>query len=226
MLRLIVVSLFLAAGLAAGLSLSRSATATLTPSLPTVTVETTPTLPVTSTSTTSTTVVTTELSSTSAATTTSSTVTRPTPPSGTVLLQPRTRAGGCVLRAVPDRRCSPGAYDAGMTSAVLCSAGSSAARDRSVPASERRAVEAAYGLPPRRYGRALEIDAVVSLNLGGSTDVANLFPERAPGYLLKNRLERRLHTLVCSGAMTLRAAQVGIARDWRQLYAAVFGDRR
>jgi hypothetical protein len=63
----------------------------------------------------------------------------------------------------------------------------------------------------------------VPLELGGSNDVANLFPEQAPGYHSKDSLENRLHALVCAGAMTLRSAQEQIASDWEALYRRVFG---
>jgi len=81
-------------------------------------------------------------------------------------------------------------------------------------------------MAPAYYGRSIEIDHIVSLELGGSNDIANLFPEPGFGpadYHVKDRLENRLHDLVCSGAMTLRAAQQGIARDWEALYTRVFG---
>src|SRR5262249_26496084 len=136
----------------------------------------------------------------------------------TVLLRPRTRATGCLLGPNPDRRCSPGAYYGGLTAPVICSPSFHTSAIRNVPESERFAVERAYGIPPGHYGRTLEIDHIVALELGGSNDVANLFPEEAnahPGYRLKDRLENRLHALVCSGQMSLRAAQRGIAADWQ-----------
>ena len=78
----------------------------------------------------------------------------------------------------------------------------------------------------RSYGRTIEIDHIVSLELGGSNDIANLYPE--PGsvrasYHVKDKLENKLHDLVCSGAMTLRTAQRGIASNWEKLYKHVFG---
>jgi hypothetical protein len=76
-------------------------------------------------------------------------------------------------------------------------------------------------MQPTYYGRSLEIDHIVSLELGGSNAIANLFPER--GYQVKDRLENKLHDLVCAGRMTLRAAQVGIATDWKKLYQRVYG---
>jgi hypothetical protein len=76
------------------------------------------------------------------------------------------------------------------------------------------------------YGDTLEIDHIVSLELGGSNDIANLYPEKAnaePGYHVKDGLENRLHGLVCSGAMSLRSAQRGIASNWQALYRDVYG---
>jgi HNH endonuclease len=147
----------------------------------------------------------------------------------TVLLSSRTRAAGCRVGARPDRRCSPGAYDAGLTKAVLCSATFRTSAVRHVTESEKHAVEREYGLSQRGYGSTLEIDHIIPLELGGSNDIANLFPERAsfvggdPGFRLKDKLENRLHELVCSGAMRLSAARSGIASDWIALYSNAFG---
>jgi len=106
---------------------------------------------------------------------------------------------------------------------VLCSPGFHTSTIRNVPDSERHAVEIEYGLQPRGYGSTLEIDHIISLELGGSNSIANLYPERAPGYHLKDKLENRLHDMVCSGRIALRAAQTGIARNWQGLYANAFG---
>ncbi|HXR12899.1 MAG TPA: zinc-binding alcohol dehydrogenase family protein, partial [Gaiellaceae bacterium] len=115
--------------------------------------------------------------------------------------------------------CSPGAYSSGLTRAVICADGFSTDTIRNVPESEKHAVEIEYGMAPASYGSTLEIDHIVPLELGGSNDAANLFPERAPGYHAKDRLENKLHDLVCSGRMQLRAAQRGISADWPALYA-------
>jgi hypothetical protein len=144
----------------------------------------------------------------------------------TVPLAPRSRTEACVLGANPDRRCSPGAYYRGLTKRVLCSPSFHTGDVRSVPDAEKHAVERAYGLEVKRYGSALEIDHIVSLELGGSNDIANLFPERAdahPGFRVKDALENKVHALVCSGAITLTAARHGIAENWQALYRRVFG---
>ena len=110
---------------------------------------------------------------------------------------------------------------------MLCSAGFRTSAIRNVPQSEKYAVERDYGLRPGHYGRSLEIDHIVSLELGGSNDIANLFPEREnahPGYHVKDKLENRLHAMVCAGQIDLRVAQRGMAADWQALYRKVYGD--
>jgi len=144
----------------------------------------------------------------------------------TVLLAPRTRTSSCRRGAEPDRRCSPGAYYARLTKAVICAGGFRTGSIRNVPQQEKFAVEQEYGMHAAYYGRSIEIDHIVSLELGGSNDIANLFPEPGSGtanYHLKDRLENRLHEMVCAGALSLAAAQRGIARDWEALYRHVFG---
>jgi hypothetical protein len=141
----------------------------------------------------------------------------------TLLVRRRTRSAGCTLGAKPDRRCSPGALDVARTAAVICAKTFHTSDVRSVSSAEKHQVEVEYGLEPKRYGTTLEIDHIVSLELGGSNDVANLYPELAPGYHVKDALENRLHQLVCAGKITLRSAQRHIAADWEALYAKVFG---
>jgi hypothetical protein len=144
----------------------------------------------------------------------------------TVLLGKRTKASGCRLGANPDRRCSPGAYYAKLTGSVICASSFRTGSIRNVPQSEKYAVEKEYGMTPRSYGRTLEIDHIVSLELGGSNDIANLFPEKAnanPGYHVKDRLENKLHDLVCAGQMNLRSTQRQIAKNWQALYRRVYG---
>jgi hypothetical protein len=143
----------------------------------------------------------------------------------TVLIAPRTRTAGCRRGAEPDRRCSPGAYYSGLTRAVICSPSFHTSTIRDVPQSEKFQVETEYGMPAAYYGYTIEIDHIVPLELGGSNDSANLFPEAGSGrsnYHVKDELENRLHDLVCSGAIPLRTAQQGIATNWQTLYRKVF----
>ena len=147
----------------------------------------------------------------------------------TVPLARQTKTSGCVLGPLPDRRCSPGAYSSKLTKRVLCSSSFRTGPIRNVPLSVKHQVEAAYGLKPGSYGSTLEIDHIVSLELGGSNDPRNLYPERAafangaPGYHVKDQLENVVHRAVCGGAIGLRAAQRQIAGNWEQLYQRVLG---
>jgi hypothetical protein len=66
-----------------------------------------------------------------------------------------------------------------------------------------------------------EVDHFVSLELGGSNDISNLFPEAAepkPGFHEKDRVENYLHDQVCRGALTLAEAQREIATNWLAVY--------
>ncbi len=149
-----------------------------------------------------------------------------TDPYPTRLLGPRTRTSGChVHGALPDRACSPGAVFVGVSLATICTTGYTA-RVRSVGTDERASIFHEYGLPYRSYGRSYEIDHIVSLELGGSNNAANLYPEAAtppPGYHVKDRLENRLHRLVCANQLPLGVVQRDIARNWVSLYRQVYG---
>jgi hypothetical protein len=141
----------------------------------------------------------------------------------TLFVKRRTRTAGCALGIEPDRACSPGAYEGTRTAAVLCDKAFHTGDVRAVSDGLKHEVEVEYGLEPKRYGNTLEIDHIISLELGGSNDIANLYPELAPGYHVKDVLENRLHALVCAGKMTLHSAQSHLAANWVKLYTKVFG---
>ena len=91
----------------------------------------------------------------------------------------------------------------------------------SVTGKEKRADAAAYGYTGS-LGDA-EYDHLVSLELGGDpNDPANLWveppsPGHKPGSGVNNpkdKVEAMLHTAVCSGKVTLAAAQQAIASNW------------
>jgi hypothetical protein len=41
-------------------------------------------------------------------------------------------------------------------------------------------------------------------------------------YHVKDKLENKLHAMVCAGKMTLAAARHGIATNWKLFYGRVF----
>jgi hypothetical protein len=117
-----------------------------------------------------------------------------------------------VLR-LPDPTLTPGATRP-VTLHAICTPGS-AGKARAVSAATKRAVYQRYQLIPRPG--AFEVDHLISLELGGSNDVANLWPQPYFGRLNahdKDRLENQLHAQVCHGLVTLAEAQRAIATDW------------
>ena len=150
-----------------------------------------------------------------------------TPATGSSLsFGPRTKSSGCVRSAVPDRRCSPGAYYQRLTRSVICSPGFRTGAIRNVPQTEKFAVEREYGMAAAHYGYSIEIDHIVPLELGGSNAIGNLFPEPGAGpasYHAKDALENRAKAWVCEGRLSLAAARRGFATNWESLYQRLFG---
>ncbi len=127
--------------------------------------------------------------------------------------------------AMPDPTLTPGDVIAGVTPAQVCAPGY-ARTVRFVPASEKIRVYAEYGISSHAYG-AYEVDHLVPLELGGSNDIKNLWPQPAvpvPGFHEKDDLELRLHDLVCRGQLGLHAAQQAIASDWLAAYRRYIGN--
>jgi hypothetical protein len=146
----------------------------------------------------------------------------PTNPSGTPALQigKRTKTSGCVsANALPDSACTPGAIFPDATADKICVPGySKSVRD--VPTSVKNQVYAEYGITSHSAGE-YEVDHLISLELGGSNDIANLWPEPAdprPGFHEKDKVENYLHDQVCKGAVLLSRAQVEIANNWLGVY--------
>jgi hypothetical protein len=96
---------------------------------------------------------------------------------------------------------------------------------RNASEAENQAVYREYGITTHRRGQ-YEVDHLVSLELGGSNAIANLWPEAAsptPGFHQKDWLENYLHRQVCSGSISLDAAQLMIARNWLAAYRRFHG---
>lgn len=130
---------------------------------------------------------------------------------------------GQVAPLVPNPDLTPGAV---LTTDVqtICKHGYTATV-RHVTLSERKAVFKAYGIPYSQH-HSYELDHNVSLELGGSNAIANLWPQSyrtMPNARTKDRLENELHRLVCAGKLGIRDAQQAIRGDWRYAYAEYIG---
>src|SRR6266576_1790327 len=119
--------------------------------------------------------------------------------------------------SMPNGKLTPGvALDVG--AARTCTPGyAESARD--VSDAEKAKVYARYHVRwvPYRH----EVDHLISLELGGSNAIRNLWPEPYAGRWgarTKDILENRLHDLVCEGRLALASAQRQEALDWVAAY--------
>jgi hypothetical protein len=162
-------------------------------------------------------------------------------PSGTYRVQVQPTAGSCHYRVLdaaagsvlPDPACTPGASNPAVTPASLratiCRSGysSSIRPPQNITSTEKAASIKAYAYTGDR--RVVEYDHLISLELGGDpNDPRNLWPEPNAATATtfnnaKDAVENRLNTLVCSGAVSLAAAQNAIASNWTTALAVAAG---
>jgi hypothetical protein len=142
------------------------------------------------------------------------------PPNTTPEWGKQTKTSGCVASGgLQDPACTPGDIIPTATKEEICTPGYSQ-QVRNVPDREKEDDYAAYGIMSHSTGE-YEVDHLVSLELGGSNDISNLWPEAAspkPGFHEKDKVENYLHEQVCSGAISLADAQREIATNWLDVY--------
>lgn len=120
---------------------------------------------------------------------------------------------------LPDHTATPGATDPALTTAKLCNKAFHTASARHVTQSEKKQACRAYGQLIACPGHGYELDHLISIELGGSNDIKNLWPQPVDvpgtvGYHTKDVVENRAHAAVCKGKLTLKQAQQGISGDW------------
>jgi hypothetical protein len=134
-------------------------------------------------------------------------------------------AACCFAGDFPDPKLTPGAT-LDVPLAKLCKPGY-AKSVRNVAPTTKRQVLKEYGITAPKPGE-FEIDHLISLELGGSNDIKNLGPQSYITTPLnaheKDKLEDRLHQLVCNGSVKLEDAQRSIAGDWIGEYGKVLGE--
>ena len=126
---------------------------------------------------------------------------------------------------VPDHSLTPGRRFP-VVAAQVCVPGY-ASSVRHVTDAEKAQVYARYGIAWVPYQH--EIDHLISLELGGSNAIRNLWPEPYAGRWgarTKDVLENRMHALVCSGELSLAAAQRQEARTGWPPIGATWGSPR
>jgi hypothetical protein len=119
----------------------------------------------------------------------------------------------------PDTRLTPG--DVITTDSTIVCVSGYAKRTRNVPDELKKKVYNDYDLPYPQSASQFQIDHLIPLELGGSNDLSNLWPQATnieTGFDQKNKLEQYLHDSVCDGSMTLSEAQSMIRNDWLAAY--------
>ena len=118
----------------------------------------------------------------------------------------------------PDPNMTPGAFISDATVEQICVSGYSS-KVRHVTDGQKNEVFREYNI--QRDGANYEVDHLISLELGGSNDTKNLWPQSYHGIWgarVKDGLENKLHELVCDGKVSLRDAQYDISHDWIKAY--------
>jgi len=94
-----------------------------------------------------------------------------------------------------------------------------------VPVSLQQEVFREYGLAGAKP-EAYEVDYLITPELGGSSDIRNLWPQPYSSNVwnahVKDALEERLHQMVCAGEIDLETAQRDIATNWILAYKKYF----
>jgi hypothetical protein len=96
---------------------------------------------------------------------------------------------------------------------------------RNISTETRNQVLATYGIKPWKTAE-FEVDYLITPDLGGAESMRNLWPQPYSARWnakVKDRLEQRLHDLVCAGKVDLSTAQRDIASDWIGAYKKYVG---
>src|SRR5438067_9554474 len=130
-------------------------------------------------------------------------------------------AGDLPIR--PDPRLTPGAVLTTDT-ATVCQPGYSKSV-RHTSGKLKAQIYREYGID--RASGHFEIDHLIPLELGGADVAGDLWPgsyDTTPWNAhVKDKLEDRLHALVCAGRLSIENAQREIATDWIAAYEKYLG---
>ena len=135
---------------------------------------------------------------------------------------------------LPNTKVTPGAVNPNVTQAnirtTICVSGWTATVRPPVSYTNKLKFDqlnSGYNLGGDLNMKDYEEDHIVPLEVGGNpTSPLNLFPEprhiKLSAYL-KDQLENRIHRLVCSGELTLKAGQAVFLTNWEKGYSKYVG---
>ena len=129
---------------------------------------------------------------------------------------------------VPDHVKTPGKIDPKLTKEILCAKDFTTTSVRDVSEELKNKVFASYAMRPSKDPCPCEVDHFIPLEVGGSNDEENLWPQsyltKPWNALVKDKLEDQLHSEVCKGETALKDAQEEIRTDWIKAYQKRFGN--
>lgn len=139
--------------------------------------------------------------------------------------------------ALPDPTLTPGAVNSDLiadTSGAhrlsngvevnLCAKDFRTGPFRKVSESEKKKACAEYGITEGCPGPNFELDHLVSLEIGGSDELSNLWPQPIKEARIKDHeVEDVLPKLICSGKISLSDAQDCIRKEWVKCSARIAG---
>lgn len=123
---------------------------------------------------------------------------------------------------------TPGVVDSRLTDKVLRGKDFTTKTYRDVPASVKKSVYQEYNMSPDATPCPCEVDHFISLELGGSNDIKNLWPQPYSGKWNahdKDKLEDELGRLVKNGTLSGELARKEITDGWVASYIKRFGDK-
>jgi hypothetical protein len=133
-----------------------------------------------------------------------------------------------VVAVLPNSSVTPGAINPSVTQSniqqTICKSGYTATiRPPASYTTKLKATQLAttYKSFTDKALASYEEDHLISLEIGGNpTDPKNLWPEpyASIGARIKDQIENKLNTMVCTNKMTLATAQHLIATDWYSAY--------
>ena len=129
-------------------------------------------------------------------------------------------------RIYPDKTLTPGVTRP-VTMNELCTPNSTKAA-RNVTEAMKKEVFERYGFVKGKYKPGdYEIDHFISLELGGSNDIKNLWPQPYAGEWgarKKDVVETALHRCICNAQLSVEQAQHIIVTDWVAQYKRIKAD--
>ncbi len=144
-----------------------------------------------------------------------------------------------MMAMYPDPTITPGAVNPAITQdtmgQTICNKSwhTGSVRDQSSSAAQKNKLYGLYHIakPANNTGKdqTCELDHLISLELGGSDDLSNIWPECGPANVAlaqrffkeKDTVENYLHAKVCAETMTLDEAQSAISTDWYAVFQSI-----